>query len=144
MKHLMVLLAVCVSLSANAQIEVKTEVSKDAVMINEPFKVEFTVNKNFQDFNLSKDENFETVSGPSTSFQQSINMENGKVEKKITVKYTYFFKAKISGKLNVPVAEIKIGNKYYYSDSKDIIVIDSEYHDPHQNDGKEIEGTSKL
>lgn len=144
MKHLIVLLAVSVSLSANAQIEVKTEVSKDAVMINEPFKIEFTVNQNFQDFNLTKDENFEIVSGPSTSFQQSISITNGKAEKNTTITYTYLLKAKNPGKQNLPVAEIKIHGKYYYSDQKDIIVIDAVYHNPKETETKDIEGTSKL
>ncbi len=144
MKHLMILLLLSIGFSLQAQVEFKTEVSKDAVMKGEPFKVEYTVNKNFDDFNLTNKKDFEIISGPSTSMQQSINMSNGKIEKTVSVTYTYFIKAKISGKQNVPVAEVKIHGKYYYSDNKNIIVIDAEYHDPHQNEVKDIEGTSKL
>ena len=145
MKNLVaILMFVYAGFSLNAQVEFKTEVSKDAVMINEPFKVEYKVNKNFDDFNLKGNENFEIISGPSTSFQQSINMTNGKTKKTISVTYTYFLKAKTAGKQTVPTAEVKIHGKYYYSDAKDIIVIDAEYHNPKENEIKDIEGTSKL
>jgi len=144
MRNLIAILMVITSFSLKAQVEVKTEISKDAVMINEPFKIKFTVNQNFQDFNLTKDENFEIVSGPSTSFQQSISITNGKAEKNTTVTYTYILKAKVAGKQNLPVAEIKINRKYYYSELKDIIVIDAVYHNPKETEMKDIEGTSKL
>ncbi len=130
--------------SLNAQVEIKTEISKDAVMTGEPFKAEYKINSNFQNFNLIETDDFEIISGPSTSFQQSINMTNGKIEKKVSVTYTYFLKAKTPGKINIPTAEIKIRNKYYYSDPKEIIVIDAEYHDPNEHKIKDIEGTSKL
>ncbi len=128
----------------NAQVEIITDISKDAVMIGEPFKVEYKMNKSFDDFNLVADDNFEIVSGPSTSFQQSINMTNGKMEKTTSVTYTYFFKAKKAGKQSVPTAEIKMKRNFYYSVAKDIIVIDAEYHDPNEHKIKDIEGTSKL
>ncbi len=128
----------------NAQVEFTSETSKDAVMINEPFKVEYKINKNFDDFNLTDNENFEIISGPSTSFQQSINMTNGKMVKTTSVTYTYFIKAKTPGKQQIPTAEVKIKGKYYYSDAKEVIVIDAEYHDPKKNEIKDIEGTSKL
>ena len=145
MKKIIVIVSfVLTSFSGNAQVEFKTEISKDAVMIGEPFKVEYKINKNFDDFNLTDDENFEIISGPMTSFQQSINMTGGKIEKNISVTYTYFLKAKTPGKQKVPTAEVKIHGKYYYSDAADIIVIDAEYHDPNEHKMKDIEGTSKL
>ncbi len=144
MKNIVLIFLLSINFILNAQVEFKTEISKDAVMINEPFKVEYKVNKNFDDFNLTENENFKVISGPSTSFQQSINMTNGKMEKTVSVSYIYFLKAKKSGKQNVPTAEIKIKGKYYYSDAKEIIVIDSEYHNPKENEIKDIEGTSKL
>ncbi len=143
-KTIPVLIFILFNFSISAQVEFTSEISKDAVMINEPFKVEYKINKNFDDFNLKGNENFEVISGPSTSFQQSINMTNGKTEKTISVTYTYFLKAKTAGKQTVPKAGIKIHGKYYYSDAKDIIVIDAEYHNSKENDIKDIEGTSKL
>ena len=144
MKNVIAVLVLITSFSLNAQVELKTKISKDAVMINEPFKIEFTINQNFQNFNLTNDEDFETVSGPSTSFQQSINITNGKTEKQTTITYAYILKAKKSGKQNLPVAEIKINGKYYYSDQKEIIVIDAVYHNPKETEMKDIKGTSKL
>lgn len=139
-----ILILIGASFSLNAQVEFTTKVSKDAVMIGEPFKIEYKVNKNFDSFNLTDNNNFEVISGPSTSFQQSINMTNGKMEKTISVIYTYFVKSKTPGKQNVPTAEIKIKGKYYYSDAKEVIVIDAEYSNPKKNEIKDIEGTSKL
>jgi hypothetical protein len=144
MKHfILILLLIGAGVSLKAQVEFKAEISKDAVMLNEPFRVEYQINKNFDNFNLTDNENFEVLSGPSTSFQQSMNMTNGKIEKTISVKYTYILKAKTPGSQNIPSAEVKINGNYYYSAPKEIIVIDSEYKDPKKNEMKDIEGTSK-
>ncbi len=145
MKKTIILLPILIlNFALKAQPEFKTEISKDAVMIGEPFKVEYKINKNFDDFILQKDENFEIISGPMTSFQQSISMTGGKIEKNISVTYTYFLKAKTPGEQNIPAAEVKIGGKRYSSDETHIIVIDAEYHDPDEHKIKDIEGTSKL
>lgn len=143
-KSAVLFISVIISLSVNAQVEFTTKISKDAVMIGEPFKIEYKVNKNFDEFKLTDNDDFEIISGPSTSFQQSINMTNGKMKKKTSVTYTYFVRAKTPGKQNIPVADIKIKGKYYYSNAKEIIVINAEFHDPKKNEIKDIEGTSKL
>ena len=61
MKNLMILLLLSIGFSLQAQVEFKTEVSKDAVMKGEPFKIEYTVNKNFDDFSLKNNESFEII-----------------------------------------------------------------------------------
>jgi hypothetical protein len=144
MKRLAFICFVMLSFSGFAQIEFKAEVSKDAVMIGEPFKLIYQINQTFDEFSLPEQENFELISGPSTSMQQNISMSNGKTVKTIVVTYTYFLKAKNPGTQSIISAEIKIKGDYYYSNSLDIIVIDAQYQDPNQDDGKDIKGTSRL
>ncbi len=145
MKHsILTIILLNVFITLNAQTEFKTKISKDAVMIGEPFRVEYTINRNFDNFNLTDTETFEVVSGPSTSFQQNMNISNGVIEKKVTVNYTYILKAKIPGKQTIPAAEVNIGEEYFYSEPIEVIVINAQYTDPKKNEMKNIEGTSKL
>lgn len=144
MKYLILSLFIFFGLLVNAQVEFKAEISKDAVMIGEPFMIEYKINKSFDNFTLAEIENFKLISGPNTSMQQSINMINGEMTKTISVNYTYFFKALNPGTHTIQAAEIQIEKEYFYSNTIDVIVIDSEYHDPNQNKGKDIKGTQKL
>ncbi|MCD4792515.1 MAG: BatD family protein [Bacteroidales bacterium] len=144
MKHLIVSLFVICGFTIQAQVDFKAEISKDAVMIGEPFAVEYKVNQTFDNFTLPEFENFKLISGPNTSMQQSINTVNGKITKTILVIYTYYFKAVNPGTHTIQPAEIIIDGKNIYSNTIDVIVIDSEYHDPNQHKGKDIKGTQKL
>ena len=144
MKYLIILFAVFSAINSAAQIEFKTAVSKDAVMIGEPFILDYEVNSNFENFKLPEFENFKVISGPNTSMQQSINMVNGEMIRKTTVKYTYYIKALTPGTHSVQPAEIHIDGDIYYSNTIDVIVIDSEYHDPNEHKGKDIKGTEKI
>ena len=148
MKNIILILALIISasFSINAQVEFKANISKDAVMTGEPFRLEYKINKNFDKFTLPEFENFEVISGPSTSMQQSINFTNGHMEKNVSVTYTYFLKAKddVTGTQTIEPAEIKIGKEFFYSNSIDIIVIEGKYHNPSEDKGKNIEGTSRL
>ena len=144
MKRLITILFALVGLSSYSQIEFKAEISKDAVLIGEPFILTYQINQNFDDFKLPELENFQLISGPSTSMQQSINMFNGKMEKTILVTYTYFLKAVAPGTQTLAPAEIKIKDGYHYSNSLDIIVIDAQFQNPNQDNGKDIKGTSRL
>lgn len=144
MRNVLFILAGFITLTANAQVEIKAKSSKDAVLIGEPFILEFKVNSTFDHFVLPEFENFKVISGPNTSMQQNINMVNGDMIRKTSVKYTYIIKALNPGTQTISAAEIKIEDKFYYSNTVDIIVIDSEYSDPNKHKGKDIEGTQKL
>lgn len=144
MKNLLILLFLISGFSTFSQVEIKATISKDAVMINEPFILEFEVNQNFDDFKLPEFENFKLISGPNTSMQQNISMVNGEMTKKISVKYSYFVKAIKAGNLTLKAAEVKIGDEYFYSNPLDIIVIDMEYTNPNKHKGKDIKGTEKI
>ena len=148
MKNLILILIMVLStsFSINAQVEFKANISKDAVMTGEPFKLEYKINKNFDKFTLPEFENFEVLSGPSTSMQQSINFTNGHMEKNVSVIYTYFLKAKddVTGTQTIEPAEVKIDKEFFYSNPVDIIVIEGKYQNPNEDKGKDIEGTSRL
>ena len=144
MKNILLILFVSFSYILNAQLDFKAEISKDAVMIGEPFMIEYKVNQTFDNFTLPEFENFKLISGPNTSMQQSINMLNGEMTKTISVTYTYYFRALNPGTHTIQPAEIIIEGEYFYSNTIDVIVIDSEYHDPNQHKGKDIKGTQKL
>jgi hypothetical protein len=148
MKNLILVLAVIISasFSLTAQVEFKASISKDAVMTGEPFKLEYKINKNFDKFTLPEFEDFEVISGPSTSMQQSINFTNGHMEKIVSVTYTYYLRAKndVSGTQSIEPAEVKIKEEFYYSNPVNIIVIEGKYKNPNEDKGKDIEGTSRL
>lgn len=139
-----IVLFVSASFSLNAQIEFKANISKDAVIIGEPFKLEYKMNQNFDNFTLPESENFVILSGPSTSMQQSVSFTNGEMVKTVSVKYTYFVKAINSGIQTIQPAEIEIAGEIYYSNSIDIIVIEGNYQNPNEDKGKDIKGTSRL
>ena len=92
MKHLIISLFIFWGFTVHAQLDFKAEISKDAVMIGEPFMIEYKVNQTFDNFTLPEFENFKLISGPNTSMQQSINIVNGEMTKTISVIYTYYFK----------------------------------------------------
>jgi hypothetical protein len=144
MKQLFILLFITASLFTNAQTEFKASVSKDAVMVGEPFILEYQMNKIFDNFKLADLQNFEVVSGPSTSMQQSINIINGEMVKTVSITYSYILKAKVQGTLAIPAAEIEIQGKSFYTDTIKIIVIEGNYQNPNEDHGKDINGTSRL
>ena len=107
----------CAVFSSYAQVEFKASISKDAVMKGEPFKLEYKMNQNFDNFTLPEFEHFVVISGPSTSMQQSVNITNGEMVKTVSVTYTYFVKAITSGTMTIQPAEIEIVGEVYYSNS---------------------------
>lgn len=144
MKNILFILIVSASFSLNAQVEFKASISKDAVLTGEPFRLEYKINQNFDNFTLPEFEHFEILSGPSTSMQQSVNITNGEMVKTVSVTYTYFIKAVTSGTQTIQPAEIEIADEFFYSNPVDVIVIEGNYQNPNENKGKDIKGTSRL
>lgn len=144
MKYFLISIFIFLGFVVHAQIEFKTGISKDAVLIGEAFILEYKINQTFDNFTLPEFENFKLISGPNTSMQQSINMVNGEMTKTISVTYTYYIKALNPGTHTIQAAEIQYEGEFFYSNTIDIIVIDSEYQDPNKHKGKDIKGTHKL
>ena len=76
MKIYILILSIGLSSSLNAQVEFKVQISKDAVMIGEPFIIEYEINQKFDDFKLPEIDNFKLISGPTTYRQQVMKMVN--------------------------------------------------------------------
>jgi len=146
MKNIILILSIVISasFSLKAQVEFKASISKDAVMVGEPFMLKYEININIDDFILPIFENFEVISGPSTSMQQSVNITNGEVIKTVSVTYTYYIKAKKEGMLTIQAAEIESERDFFQSNTVDVIVIKGTYNNPKEDKGKDIKGTSRL
>ena len=144
MKYILFIIIIGASFSSFSQVEFKASVSKDAVMTGEPFKLEYKINQNFENFTLPEFEHFEILSGPSTSMQQSVNITNGEMVKTVSVTYTYFVKAITSGTQTIQPAEIEIEGEFFYSNSVEVLVIEGNYQNPKEDKGKDIKGTSRL
>ena len=144
MKNIIIILLITTSFALNAQVEFKASISKDAVMIGEPFKLEYKISEKFDKFTLGEFESFEVISGPSTSMQQSINITNGEMVKIISVTYTYYIRAINTNNNKIQAAEIEINNKKFTTNEIEVIIIDAEYINPKEDKVKDIKGTSRL
>ena len=144
MKYILFIIIISASFLSFSQVEFKASISKDAVLTGEPFRLEYKINQNFDNFTLPEFENFTILSGPSTSLQQSVNITNGEMVKTVSVTYTYFLKAITSGTQTIQPAEIEIAGEFFYSNPVDVIVIEGNYQNPNENKGKDIKGTSRL
>ncbi len=144
MKYILFIIIISASFLSFSQVEYKASISKDAVMTGEPFKLEYKINQNFENFTLPEFEHFEILSGPSTSMQQSVNITNGEMVKTVSVTYTYFVKAITSGTQTIQPAEIEIEGEFFYSNSVEVLVIEGNYQNPKEDKGKDIKGTSRL
>ena len=104
---------------AFAQIEFKTEVSKNKLGVNQRFKIEFTVNKQGADnFVPPSFTNFKIVGGPSSSVNQS--WINGKAS--YSQAYIYIIQPKKMGEFTIEPAKIEYKGETFTSNSVKITV----------------------
>ena len=102
-----------------AQIEFKTEVSKNKLGVNQRFKIEFTVNKQGADnFVPPSFTNFKIVGGPSSSVNQS--WINGKAS--YSQAYIYIIQPKKMGEFTIEPAKIEYKGETFTSNSVKITV----------------------
>jgi len=102
-----------------AQIEFKTEVSKNKLGVNQRFKIEFTVNKQGADnFVPPSFTNFKIVGGPSSSVNQS--WINGKAS--YSQAYIYIIQPKKMGEFTIEPAKIEYKGETFTSNSVKIAV----------------------
>ncbi|MFK5958513.1 MAG: BatD family protein [Lutibacter sp.] len=102
-----------------AQIEFKTNVSKNKLGVNQRFKIEFTVNKQGADnFVAPSFTNFKIVGGPSSSVNQS--WINGKVS--YSQAYIYIIQPKKIGEFTIEPAKIEYKGEIIISNSVKITV----------------------
>ncbi len=123
-------ITLCLSLLctiAGAQISFKAEISKDAVMLEEPFEVTYEVNVFFDELILPKQEEFEYLAGPIKSTRQTTTIQRGEVKKDISVTYTYIFRALVPGKIDFQPAQLNVKEEYFESDTLPLIVINQRW-----------------
>lgn len=103
------------------QAELKVNVSKNKLGLNQRLKIEFSINKQGADnFTPPKFNNFQVIQGPSQSVSQS--WINGKVS--FSQSYTYILKPKTKGELLIGAAKIIINGTTIASKIVKIIVLD--------------------
>ncbi|REE83520.1 oxygen tolerance protein BatD [Lutibacter oceani] len=103
-----------------AQIEFKTNVSKNKLGVNQRFRIEFTVNKQGADnFKAPPFTNFKVVGGPSSSVNQS--WINGKAS--YAQSYIYILEPKKEGEFIIAPASIEYNDQIVKSNSVKISVL---------------------
>ncbi len=94
---------------AAAQVTFEVKVSKEKLGINERLRVEFTMNKDGDNFNPPNFEGFQVIGGPNQSISSS--WFNGKKTYEKT--YSYFLSPLSRGKFTIKQATIEVDGKIY-------------------------------
>jgi len=102
----------------NDQVEFTVKLSKEKLGLNERLKVEFSTNKDGDNFTTPNFKDFTILMGPSTSISRS--WINGK--RKFSLTYTYILQPNKQGKITINQATITIAGKVYKSEVKTVEV----------------------
>ncbi|MCD4792514.1 MAG: BatD family protein [Bacteroidales bacterium] len=97
--------------------------SENIAEIGEIFQVTFEINNNPDNFNPPDFENFDVLSGPSTSSFSSTQYINSKSTKEIKTSYTYTISAPNPGEYTIKEAEINIDGNVYKSNPLKIKIL---------------------
>ena len=98
-----------IGFSAFSQVNFTTKLSKDRLGLNERVKIEFTVDKDGDNFIPPKFDNFRVVGGPSQSIRNS--WINGK--KSYSKTYSYFLSPTEKGSFEIGQASIEVDDEIY-------------------------------
>ena len=98
-----------IGFSAFSQVNFTTKLSKDRLGLNERVKIEFTVDKDGDNFIPPKFDNFRVVGGPSQSIRNS--WINGK--KSYSKTYSYFLSPVEKGSFEIGQASIEVDDEIY-------------------------------
>ena len=104
--HIIILL---IGFSGFSQVDFKTKLSKNRLGLNERIKVEFSVDKDGDNFTPPKFENFRIVGGPSQSIRNS--WINGK--RSYSKTYSYFLSPIEKGTFEIGQASIEVDGEIY-------------------------------
>lgn len=108
-KNIAMLLIILFTSIAGAQVQFQTRVSKKTLGLNERLRVDFSMNKDGDNFHPPSFDGFDVVGGPNQSVSNS--WINGKRSFEKT--YSYFLSPKQMGSLMLESASIEIGNQTY-------------------------------
>jgi hypothetical protein len=108
-KHTIVVLILCVTSFAGAQVKFEAKVSKNKLGVNERLRIDFEMNKDGDHFNPPDFNNFTVVGGPNQSVSNS--WVNG--VRSFTKTYSYFLAPKKQGSFTIGQASIDIDGETY-------------------------------
>ncbi len=100
-----------------------TASSENVVEVGKIFQVSFEINDNPTSFNPPDFENFDVLSGPSSSSFSSTQYINGKTTNKTTSTYTYTVSAPNPGEFIIKEAEVTVDGNSYRSNSLKIKIL---------------------
>ena len=104
--------------------DIKFSVSAPGVVaVGEQFRLTYTLNSKGDEFNPPEFDDFYVIAGPSTSYNQSTQIINGKVTRNVSYTYTYILQSTREGKFTIPPATVVIKKKQYSTNSLQIEVI---------------------
>ena len=108
----------------NKDIQFKVSSEKIAE-VGDIFQIKFEINADAESFNPPDFNDFDIISGPSTSSFSSVQIINGKLSKKITNSYSYSISCSKVGTFTIKSAEVTVDGQIYKSDSLQIKIIDN-------------------
>ena len=100
-----------------------TVTAPGVVAVGEQFRLTYTLNSKGDEFNPPEFDNFYVIAGPSTSYNQSTQIINGKVTHNVSYTYTYILQSTREGKFTIPPVTVVINKKQYSTNSLQIEVI---------------------
>lgn len=121
-------IALCTSMVAMAQFQLKAEVSSQSIGINQRIEVRFSMNDDGDDFRRPQFENFDIVGGPMQSLNRS--WVNGKTS--MEKSFSFFLQPKKKGNLVIGPASVVFEGKLYKSQPVTIKVGDAVKEEPRQ------------
>lgn len=110
------------------------------VSVGEQFRLTYTLNKKAEQFLQPDLSSFQVLMGPSTSYNQSTSIINGKLERSVSYTYTYILQATLEGKFQIPSATVKIGKKSFQSNGLPIEVVKGTQGSGSQSSGGQTSG----
>lgn len=107
-----------------------------SVVVNQQFRLTFKINRaNVKEPTIPDLSDFEILTGPHRSTQQSYQLVNGKMSKEESVTFTYILMAENEGEFRVPAASIMVDNKKYNSNPLRIKVLPADQNSASQSQG---------
>ena len=120
----LLIVALCSSLSAWAQVSFKAE-APALTAKDQPFRVEFSVNEQPDDgtFRAPSFEGFDILAGPSVSTGHSVQWINGRQSSSYTCTYTYVLMPTTEGTFTIGAATLSVDGKSYTTEPFPIEII---------------------
>lgn len=124
MKYLLILIvSFLFTWSLSAQDINFTASAPKVVAVGEQFRLIFTINTKVNAFNAPDLSDFYVLMGPSTSYNQSTQIINGKITRSVLYTYTYVLQATKEGNYAIPPAQVSIKKKMHESNPLKIEVV---------------------